>query len=139
MPYATSQDIIDRYGNDLLLIIADRDNDGIADAVAIEQAAADADAEIDAYLAGRYQLPMAEVPGVLKRVAVDIMIYRLAATADVATDAQQQRYNDAVKLLDKISKGQVSLGFPTVSTPPSSNGAAIVKMPARRFGRGNLL
>lgn len=139
MPYATAQDITDRYGSDLLLRIADRDGDDIADADAIERAGLDVDAEIDVYLAGRYVLPLAIVPAVLQALAVDMMIYRLAATAAVATEEMRKRYENATKLLDKISKGIVSLGLPTASTPPSSNGVVFVQGPKRRFGRDRVL
>lgn len=138
MSYATAQDIINRYGNDHLLLIADRDNDGEVDASVVEQAAADADAEIDAYLAGRYVLPMPEVPAVLQRLAVDIMVYRLTPTADTGTETIKSRYELAVKMLDKISKGTISLGLPTVATPASSNGAVVLAGPRRRFSRGVL-
>lgn len=138
MPYATAQDIIDRYGEDLLLQIADRDHDGEVDAVAVERAGNDADAEINTYLAARYVLPLGVVPEVLKRLAADIMVYRLASTADVATEEQRVRYEDAIKLLLQISKGVVSLGLPTNETPPSSNGVVFVAGPVKRFGRGRM-
>lgn len=139
MSYAGAQEIIDRYGNDLLIRIADRDGDDIADADAIERVGIDVDAEIDVYLATRYVLPLASVPAVLQALAVDMMIYRLASTADVATEELRKRYENATRLLDKISKGQVSLGLPTASTPPSSNGVVFVQGRQRRFGRGEAL
>lgn len=61
MAYATRQDIIDRYGEDELIVAADHDEDGVADATVVEQGLADASDEIDAYLAGRYTLPLAVV------------------------------------------------------------------------------
>ncbi|MDH5185171.1 MAG: DUF1320 domain-containing protein [Gammaproteobacteria bacterium] len=137
MPYATAQDIIDRYGNDQLLLIADRDGDGLVDAAVVDQALADASAEIDAYLATRYELPMAPVPTVLVRVCVDIVMYRLAADADMATEEKRIRFDDVITLLSRISTGKVSLGV--VTPPESSNGAVLVNGPGRRFGRDKLL
>lgn len=139
--YATAVDIVDRYGKFLLVQLAEIDEAancalGECDTTKVLQASADTRAEIDTYLAGRYVLPLAVVPPVLKRLAVDIMVYRLGSTADVATEEQRKRYDDALRLLLQISKGQVSLGLPLHQTPTSSNGVVFVKGPARKFGRG---
>jgi phage gp36-like protein len=134
--YAGQQDIEDRYGADALLLVADRDGDGQADPDVVAQAVADADAEIDAYLAARYQLPLSTVPTVLKRLAADLLMYRLATTADLLTEEKRQRYEDAVKLLDRISKGSVSLGL---AAPPSSSAGSAVRIgPDRRMTRDSL-
>ena len=79
MAYATQQNMIDRYGDDQLLIVADRDNDSVVDAAVIEQALLDATAEIDTYVAAKYALPLSTVPTVLTRLCVDISMYRLTA------------------------------------------------------------
>lgn len=137
MPYATQQDIIDRYSQEALLIIADRDDDQVIDSAVVDQALADATAEIDTYLAAKYSLPLAVVPDVLIRLSVDIVMYRLAADADMATEERRQRYEDAINLLDRIAKGTASLGM---SEPPkSSNGVVKLISKIRRFGRGRLL
>ncbi|WP_027366938.1 gp436 family protein [Desulfocurvibacter africanus] len=138
MSYASQQDIVDRYGEEALVLLADRDNDGVADPDVIAQTLADADAEIDAYLAARYQLPLATVPAVLKRLAVDIVVYRLAADAGTGTEERRQRYEDAVDLLKRISTGQASLGL--AEAPASTGGGVHMTSGPRRFGRsGGLL
>lgn len=134
--YATQQDIVDRYGQDALTLAADRDGDGQVEQAAIDQGLADADAEIDAYLAAKYDLPLPSVPDVLVRLAVDIALYRMEATADVGSEERRQRYEDAVALLKRISKGEVSLGL---SDPPaSSNGKVHFTSGERRFTRGSM-
>lgn len=134
MAYASQQDIVDRYGEGELLLLADRDADGAVDLDVIAQALADSDAEIDAYLAARYQLPLTTVPTVLKRLAVDILVYRLASGAGTATEERRKRYEDAVALLRRIAKGEVSLGLP--EAPASTGGGVHMTSGPRRFGRG---
>lgn len=136
MPYATQQDIIDRYSNDALLIIADRDDDGIVDSPIVNQAIDDATAEIDTYMAAKYDLPLAIIPDVLTRLCVDIVVYRLSADADMATEERRKRYEDAVKLLVRISEGKVSLGLE--EPPVTTNGAASVTSNDRRFKRNSM-
>jgi phage gp36-like protein len=137
MAYATQQNIVDRYGDDQLLIVADRDNDSVVDAAVVEQALLDATAEIDTYVAAKYTLPLATTPVVLTRLCVDISMYRLAADRDIATEERRKRYEDAVYLLRRIATGEVSLGIQT--PPPSSNGAVVITSQPRRFGRGKKL
>lgn len=137
MPYASAQDISDRYGADKLLLLADRNADDAADTEVVDQALRDASAEIDTYLAAKYSMPLPSVPDALVRLCVDIAVYRLGVSADLATEEMRQRYEDAVALLGRISKGTASLGLP--KPPSSSNGAVLVAGPKRRFGRDNLL
>jgi phage gp36-like protein len=131
--YATEQNIVERYGQDQLLVLADRDGDGIADQDVIARALADADAEIDAYLAGRYELPLAAVPVILTRVACDLVIWHLCDSDTLATDQRRKRYEDAVGLLKRLASGEVSLG--QTPEPPASAGSAVVSCETPRFGR----
>jgi phage gp36-like protein len=113
MSYATLSDLAARYGADRLTELTDHDADGAMDTGRVEQALADASAEIDGYLAVRYQLPLPTIPKVLRRIACDIAVYRLMSArrmGDVEDD--RRRYEDAVRLLTQIAKGGVSLGLP---------------------------
>lgn len=137
MPYATQQDIVDRYSQETLLLLADRDGDQVIDSAVVDQALADASAEIDTYVAAKYDLPLQQVPEVLKRLCVDIVIYRLSSDADMATEEKRQRYEDAIALLARIAKGTVSLGLDV--PPPSTNGVVNISSQPRRFSRRRLL
>lgn len=136
-PYATPADIGAQYGAETLALLTDRDGDGAGDPGAAERALADASAEIDGYLAGRYDLPLS--PGraaLLRRPAVDIAVYRLAADAATATDERRRRYEDAVRYLEGIASGEIRLGTDGVRTPPR---ARALPGPPRRFTRGSVL
>ena len=135
--YATQQDIEDRCGPDTLLILADRNADGLVDTDMVGRALADAASEIDTYLGVRHELPLAQIPVALVRLCVDIAVYRLAAEADQATDERRNRYNDAVKLLMQVSKGTASLGLPEPAAGSGVN-VAVVSGPPRRSSRETL-
>lgn len=137
MPYATKQNIDDRYGAERLLVIADRDGDGAADTAAIDLALADATDEINVYVGAKHDLPLPSVPAVLVRVCVDIAVYRLAASADVLTDEIRQRYEDAIALLKGVSNGTASLGLDDPA-PPKGGGASTTSQP-RVFTRAQRL
>lgn len=104
MAYATLFDLETRYGADEIAQLADRD--GIVSDV-IAAALDDASTEIDAYLVVRYSLPLAEIPDLLTLICCDIARYRL--WSDDATEQIRQRYDDAVSVLGKLSKGTAQL------------------------------
>ena len=113
MAYATPAQLATRYGHDRLVEITDRDANGVADDPMIAQALADAEAEIDGYLAARYRLPLPTVPPLLVRIACDIAVYRLLSLRRMGDiEDARSRYEDARRLLEAISKGIVSLGLP---------------------------
>jgi phage gp36-like protein len=108
MSYCTLQDLIDRFAEHEITRLADRDEDGVADADVIDKALADADAEIDAYLAVRYQLPLIEpYPVRLKSLACDIARYRLQD--DNPLDEVTERYKGAIAFLRELANGKAAL------------------------------
>lgn len=111
MAYATRQNIVDLYGEDALFA-ADRDGDGVTEDAAIDAALARASSEIDTYIGVRYELPLAANPDSLIQPCVDIALYRLAHDAAARSDEDRTRYEDAVKFLTRISKGEATLNLP---------------------------
>lgn len=115
MPYATRADLEIRFGAAEVAQLADPYGAGAPDDAVLTPALADADAEIDAYLVGRYTLPLAAVPANLARIACDIARYRL--WKDQASEEVRMRYQDAVRYLERIASGAIPIG-------PASNGDA---------------
>lgn len=136
MAYATQQDIIDRYGEDQLLILADRDRDNVVDADVVARALADADAEINLHVGALYDLPLASVPAGLVQIAVDIALYRMCGTADLATEESRKRYEDARATLRRIAKREISLGPEPEQAGGLVQAPAIVGGTTRVFSRG---
>ena len=122
MPYATQADLETRFGSEELAQRTDRINGSVIDATVVARALADADAEIDAYLAVRYQLPLASVPAALGRVACDIARYRLC---DVPPEEVRTRYEDAVRDLKRAADGSLVVdGASTLAKSASGIGVA---------------
>lgn len=137
MPYATQADLVERFGETELIQISNRSLGATTiDAVVVASKLADADAEIDGYLQGRYQLPLVPVPAVLLRLACDISRYHLYD--DRVTEAVMQRYKDAIAYLVRVSKGEVQLGLGAGEAPPASSGGPEFATPGREFTRDSL-
>lgn len=114
--YATPADLQARYSERDLRNLTDPDAQQF-DAARAEAALADAAVEIDSYVGQRYLLPLQNLQGeplqghaALLRCACDIAMYRLATLrpSDDIKDTRT-RYEDVVRLLVRIVKGEVQL------------------------------
>lgn len=99
----------------------------------INGALADADSEIDGYVATRYAVPLAPAPPIVQRLACDLARYHLYD--DQATDVIQKRRDAAVAVLRDIAAGRVSLGIGNSGAAPQGGLVEMVS-PERVFARG---
>ena len=133
MTYATQADLTDRFGAVELAQLTDRASGQVIDTAVLDRALADADAEINSYLASRYALPLASTPTVLVRLAADMARYRLYD--DRVTEAVRARYQDAVSLLKRLASGEVRLDGATTPPEPAAGSTAVTaRSPSRVFG-----
>lgn len=133
MPYVTQQQLVDRFGADELQQLTDRDgNAGAIVAAVLDEAIADADATVDAYLRQRYTLPLSPVPTVLTRIAADLVRYRLYD--EHAPEAVTKRHDAALRFLRDVAAGLVSLG----ASDPAPTGTPETRAPRRVFTRDDL-
>ncbi|MGM0913758.1 MAG: gp436 family protein [Pseudomonadota bacterium] len=111
MSYITLQDLTRRFGESEILALAD-DGTGQVDQEEIDRAIEDAGGEIDGYVAGGgYTVPLSPVPKIVASYACDIARYRLYD--DAATEQVTKRYEDAIRFLRMVAKGEVLLGIGT--------------------------
>lgn len=136
--YVTRAQLVDRYGDQRLVDLTDRATPRtfqIDDAV-LDRAIADAGALIDAHLAGRYALPLGEVPQVLIGIA-SVLVYA-SLHVDGAPDRLAADRTTALRQLVQFSDGTLKLPLAAAEEPaPASNTIEIVA-PDRLFGRSGL-
>lgn len=139
MSYATQQDLIDRYGFNEVAIAADcdhnRSNNGEIDSTRIDTALHDATAEVNGYISVAYDLPLPAQSSLVKSLCCDIALYKLSL-GTALTDENRTRYEDAIKLLQKIANGEINLGFPK-EQPVSGDNTVELISPPRQFNRKN--
>ncbi|WP_065204250.1 gp436 family protein [Shewanella woodyi] len=111
MSYASVQEMQQRFGKHDLTLLTEREGSvpGEINQAVLEQALTDASAEIDGYLAGRYQLPLHPIPAVLERNCCDIARYFLYG--DRAPEQVEKRYLAVVKYFNSVSKGEINLAL----------------------------
>ena len=137
MTYATQDDLVKRFGAQELIERTDPVNVAAIDADVVARILADADAEIDGYVAGRYTLPLPSVPHLLVGIACDIARFRLMGES--TTEETRKRYEDAVKLLKAIASGLVVLPNAVALVPSSSGVAVAQRSPERVFDPDSLV
>ena len=110
----------------------------------IDAAIADADAEIDGYLAKRYRVPFEPVPRVLNKFSKDIAVYNLFSRIGIDEDSDQKnylnRYNAAIKFFTLVAEGKVNIGTGEDGSDPASAAATgfAAKSNPRLFSRGSM-
>ncbi|MBY6091071.1 gp436 family protein [Maritimibacter alkaliphilus] len=116
----------------------DSDADQVDDA-RLQAALDDASAEIDSRIAKAVTLPMAEPPRMLAVLCRDLAVHRLYSNVGMATEAQTKLRAEAVAFLEKVGRGELSLGG-TGDAPPqtTSPGVAMTDGPERLLTRDRL-
>jgi|CEGE01.1.fsa_nt_gi phage gp36-like protein len=113
MPYITLTDLTQRFGEDEILSLTDTGSGEIGTEL-IDRSIEDACGEINGYVAaGGYAVPLTPVPSIIKAYACDIARYRLYDES--ALEQVSKRYDDAIKFLRAVAKGDVLLGISTTS------------------------
>lgn len=137
--YITRQDIADRIGEDELIVLSDRDNDGSADEAVIDRAISDATDEINMHLSVRYQMPLPTVPDTIKRLAVNLALYWLSEGDGSLSELVKNRYENSVKTLKSLASGTMRLGLPELELPTENSAGTVQLVSAeRRLTRDSL-
>jgi phage gp36-like protein len=117
--YCTLQQLIDRFGEPMLVELTDRAEEptGEVDSDVVDRAIADTGALIDGFLAPRYALPISETPPLLTDLGLAIALYKLHR--QVASDKVRRDYEDALRVLRDLSTGTVRLDVAGAEPPAS--------------------
>lgn len=123
--YCTLTDLKQDISEKELEQLTDDERLGAINETRINAIIADASELIDGFLRGRYTLPLSPVPTVIKTIAKEITIYRifLRKKRQTITKEMTDNYNAQIKLLEKIQKGEITLGVDETPTPEQGEGA----------------
>ena len=75
------------------------------------QAADEAQAEIDTYLRGRYSLPFASVPTIIIAISDELTKYNCYKRRGEIPESMDTVYKANIKMLEKIEAGKMDLGI----------------------------
>lgn len=138
MGYATEAEFIETFGLQLTIELTNLE---APDATTVNstvfiRGATRAAGIIDGYIGSRYALPLTTVPDLLVTLSMDIQRYQMAHHGQ--EEDVRQRYEDALKMLEKISKGTIDLGLPLVDAVAPTSGSPACIHSGRVFTNSSL-
>ncbi|WP_051184453.1 gp436 family protein [Desulfatiglans anilini] len=135
MAYCTLEELKSVLPEAVLIRLTDDDGLGAVIPGVVQEALDSAAREIDAYIGGRYKLPISDtVPPILSKLNADVAIYNLySRVKEEIPQTREDRYKNAVRFLEQVAAGKISLGIQPPPGPPGTgeyeNGARISARP----------
>ncbi len=138
MPYCTQTDLVDRYGQALIVALTDRGATatGTIDSDVVDRAIGDAGNLIDGYVGKRYALPVTPAQPLLATLALQIAVYVLHVSAPDPKIVED--YKEALRQLQAISNGTLVLTAAGVEAAGTGGSGARITDRARPFTEDNL-
>jgi phage gp36-like protein len=133
--YADIDDMTTRFGEQELLELTDANLTGTVNAAVVQTAICDATELINGYVAGRYRVPLAPVPDMVRRWCCDIARFYLHNVA--VPDAVKAGHDAALQGLREVARGVVQLQAAGAETS-SASGEAVLAVGSRIFTDGNM-
>lgn len=147
MAYCEAQEVREMLKDDALnsiigdTYIEDEDEREAKIQPIVESAIADAEGEVDGYLAKRYPVPLSVVPKAISKFTKDIAVYNLYSRIGIDESDKEKnylnRYRAAVDFLKFVAEGKIDLGVGSTQTSAASTGFSVSASP-RVFGRGSM-
>lgn len=109
--YATRDDLNAAFGPEQVARLAAR-SEVEDDAATVARALSHAAGVIDGRLSVRFALPLPVVPDLLRDIACDLALARLASDATGLTDDLKRREEQALANLKAVAEGKMNLGLP---------------------------
>jgi phage gp36-like protein len=121
MSYIVNQDIVDRVGVDRAVQLSS-DSGTAVNTNVLDEVRLSSEGEVNGYLAKRYAVPVdltahPDLDATLSGFTLDIAVYRLMLRRPPVPEDIRRAYDNAVKWLVAVSKGEVIL---PADTPPAS-------------------
>jgi len=110
--YCTLDDLKKTVPEEVLVQLTDDEGLGAIKQERVDEAIAQADGEIDTYIGGRYSVPLAVVPAVIRRCSCDTAIYIIyKRTVEELPPTRKDAYRDALRILEQVRDGRMDLGI----------------------------
>lgn len=129
--YVVQADLEAHLGSSLLKKLSNTDqSQATVNAAAVTTAIETAESEINAYIGAKYSLPLASpLPVLVKRLALRLArFYLYDKHPALMTQSIRDDYAAAIKQLEGISKGLITLGLSTSGTVPAAGASSRVSV-----------
>lgn len=135
--YVELTDLKGEIPDEFLTQALDDDGDGVADSGVWDQIAAQASTDVDAFIGGRYTVPLsAPIPATVSRAARIFALEKLYLRRGVQPNPWKAQADELRALLGKIGTGEVPLSVAVNRAKPS--GTVISETARTHSPNGNL-
>ena len=142
MAYCTLTDLKKHLPETELIRLTDDAGAGVVDEAVVAEAIEGAEAEVNAWIGSRVKLPITgTVPPIVTEIAVVLAIERLFFRQQVMElpGSWQKRVDNSRRLLEKFSKGEVTLGIePPLDSPESYSSGMRTEVRTKIFSETEL-
>ncbi|MDH3998905.1 MAG: DUF1320 domain-containing protein [Desulfuromonadales bacterium] len=137
--YSTQEDILERLPEETVVQLTDDEDSGDIDAARVVAAIERADQEIDAWCGSRFHVPFTSTPAIIGGISTDLAIYYLyGRTQEEIPQTRKDAYDNALRTLEQIADGKLSLGAAEAASSSASSANASFCGNTRRFTRDSL-
>jgi phage gp36-like protein len=140
--YCTYNDLLNCMAEQSVVQLTDDSGTNVVDTTKVAAAITASSQEIDGYIRGRYRLPLAQIPELLRDLCARMTRFRLYDRRENGVpEAVAASYKAGVDVLKMISAGTVTLGEPGsgVDHPAAEAKAITNKTPNDRYFSDSLL
>ena len=120
MPYSTLGDMQKKIANEHIIELTDDDDTGSVDQAKVDAAIEEADEMIDSHVGRVKTVPLSPVPGIIKNLSVTMAIWYLHERRGISSEVREKGFNSALKTLQMIADGKVTLGDDEAVLPEST-------------------
>ena len=126
MSYTTFTNLKKVLPENTLVQLTDDEDIGTVDSGRVDEAIAQADGVIDVYIGGRYSVPLATVPAVIRQCSDYIAVYVLyKRRVEEIPETRRTSYKDAIRTLEQIRDGKMPLPVVAEATSNFAFGAVV--------------
>jgi phage gp36-like protein len=129
-PYLTIEEFVQRFGLPEVVRMTDAEGTGRIDRELLVAKLIDAQAMVEAHLAGRYQLPLAQVPLIIKKAIADLA--RASLYPNGAPDGVSDEAKASTRMLERIQSGQFAVPSAAPLAPAEVTSDPVIFSPGER-------
>ena len=138
MSYITRSDLLDKLTEQQLVQLTDDEKTALANEPRIANAIADAESEVNGYVAVRHTVPVSPAPALLKSFSKTIAVKNLYSRRQRVPENVREEYNNAIAQLKDIAKGLLTLGIDPAPAESTKGSSGETFGPERVFDRDKM-
>lgn len=138
--YSSRADVVLAAGGVSRLVqISDFDGDGEEDALLVDDALCEAEGVVNSYVRKRYEVPLAPVPEIIRRLTANLAVYILKSRRDAVCEKDAVEQEQRLEWLKGLAEGNIDPGVDITSpSSPTNKPSATARPSSKKVSRESL-